>query len=124
MRENKYRVWHRKEKCWHYFLLHCGQIHPTLDEGTFAYENQCEYTGLKDKDSVEIYEGDIMHLRSIHRGKLTTYWDDAQVFFRNDGWKVGYPGGQGQDLWYRWVLDGNSEVIGNRYENPELLEAE
>ena len=81
-----------------------------------------QYTGLKDKNDTEIYEGDIMHLKCIWRGEMETYWDNAVVFFRNDGWKVGFPpDGQGQSLWYNWILDNNSEVIVNIHENPGLL---
>ncbi len=90
-----------------------------------------QYTGFKDckrtekyPGGQEIYEGDIMHLRSIRRGELATYWPAAVVFSRYGEWKIGFPpDGQGQSLWYRWVLDNESEVIGNIYENPELLKA-
>ena len=78
-----------------------------------------QYTGLKDKNGKEIYEGDVLSKES--------YW----------GWFVGFEDGafckvplnEVQRLnWehYRLIQDKISdwEIIGNIYENPELLEVE
>ena len=56
MRELKFRAWSTKHGCWHYFTLVdllVGRVTQPL-----RYENWCQFTGLHDKNDVEIYEGD------------------------------------------------------------------
>ena len=83
-----------------------------------------EYTGLKDKNCNEIYEGDIV--RASSEGS----WGKFEVRWRQEAapqWIL-YPAWQSDKF---WNLHGslnkngdyydNVEVIGNIYENPELL---
>ena len=70
-------------------------------------------TGLKGKDGVEIYEGDIVR---YFRNEL------AVIVYRNGGVDIrSLSWGDCEPLQRRL---GEIEVIGNIYENPEVLAAE
>jgi uncharacterized phage protein (TIGR01671 family) len=71
-----------------------------------------QYTGLKDKNGVEIYEGDVVEAKGYYQDKYIIEWvyDGWEIFDGKDGVVADF------DEWEKL------EVIGNIYENPELLE--
>lgn len=89
---------------------------------------QC--TGLKDKNGVEIYEGDI--LKTIyHNHEVVFGWgEDNEGYMWSYGWCLrdlerNTPAIDATQIVGSSPEDYNDdwEVIGNRYENPELLES-
>ena len=71
-----------------------------------------QFTGLKDKNGKEIYEGDILLPFNRKKGKEVIF-DEGVFCIRN------YDGYNSASL--RVVVMDGVEVIGNIYENPELL---
>ena len=71
----------------------------------------CQFTGLSDKNGKEIYEGDILRIKGIGEGIIVFDKKKAR-FMWNDNAKE------------NWGIENNdefNEIIGNIYENPELL---
>nr|DAZ73315.1 MAG TPA: YopX protein [Caudoviricetes sp.] len=77
----------------------------------------CQCTGLKDKNGKLIWENDIVETQY---GKAVVVWDKSE-------WRIKWI----DDLIWRkdlhyWVNDNSwrIEVIGNKFDNPELLEVQ
>ncbi|CUU77235.1 YopX family protein [Campylobacter hyointestinalis] len=87
-------------------------------EASFDDVELMQYTGYKDKDGVEIYEGDILQgIYEMHNELCVALFKDGQFcFFNPKGECIFFIVGQNSEI--------TCEVIGNIYENEELLVGE
>lgn len=99
-----------------------------IKESDKCYTNEFElmqYTGLKDKNGKEIYEGDIIYWKDLSKASDGTLEDNVVVFWDDEHLRWGAESlsaiGVYQKLYDYSDVD-EIEVIGNIYENKELME--
>lgn len=110
-REIKFRAWDKSRLEMVDDVRVHGMLNAKLKAPNLIFQ---QYTGLKDIHGVEIYEGDIVEK---DRGFFQVYYSYNE--FVIDGYDNGdYYTGQ-ESSHHDWGL---FEIIGNKFENPELLE--
>jgi len=150
MREIKFRVWHEEDKC----FIYCEPFDPntvsgggyTKDKGVYYHfwpdanisgelcqiknchlQNRPiqQFTGLKDKNGKDIYEGDIINYKQTNKFELKMKVENG----------FAYPCGHRYfGLFFVDINDNDfiinpanvsfnfeMEIIGNIFENPELI---
>lgn len=122
MREIKFRAWFGEE----HKMIPFDELHIELENGEYTvwYSldgdsiqdglcvedfNIMQYTGLKDKNGKEIYEGDIVRLPEDEDYKYYSI-----IYSKN---RLGFTLSNGCGFGLSYGI----EVVGNIYENPELL---
>lgn len=125
MREIKFRAWDKALKSWTNYSID-DDLLMFYDKHAECWETDqegerfilCQYTGLKDNEDREIYEGDIVKAISFARWiGVVKYSDENQAFIFDDLDKK-Y---RGKSTVFMNQLDDGLKILGNIYENPELL---
>jgi len=121
MREIKFRVWHKADEKM-YEVYGFAQNKWFLKGKQFPMPNGAvvimQYTGLKDKNGKEIYEGDLLTDYGEAPPLYVEYSEEHGAYCFVDKFD---PSGT---VYYTplMIYYEQMEVIGNIYENPELLE--
>ena len=92
---------------------------PSYNTEEIDINTLCQYTGLKDKNGVEIYENDILQLFDTinePREKVTIKWNNESACY-----EVLQLNGNHYSFDVRAAINP-CEVIGNIFDNSELLE--
>ena len=112
MKELKFRAWDGKK-----MIDDVMPVSETDIVELFEYEHQVteveaveQYTGIKDKNGKEIYEGDIVSVRNKNR---KNEYDIGVVEFGKAAFRCPFLLGK--------YHSGQVEVVGNVHENPDLL---
>lgn len=121
-REIKFRVWSEKNKKMLEIQKHSFKKGKSMPYGyNIAYDfgELMQYTGLKDENEKEIYEGDILSIKIYSRDKIIVQCK-ALVEFKDGCFGVIW-GYDKSFLSLKSFVNTKFEVVGNKYENPEIL---
>ena len=125
MRQIKFRAWSGQYMIQWGFIDNIFQGPPTSSGIGVKFDNpfnmpQMQYTGLKDKNGVEIFEGDIIRWFTMggdDRISAIEYVCDENM---PNCWGFHY-GDAGKNIGTLYDRPYKWEILGNIYENPELL---
>lgn len=134
MREIKLRAWDKEENKMYYdvqdtydFMINNGGCFEESFKDVLEYDNYVvmQYTNCYDINGKEIYEGDIIRLEGVDDREIGSTWEHiGKIVYKRGAFFVCY---------FDYYADGDEElicdaqvefgtVIGNVYENKELLE--
>jgi uncharacterized phage protein (TIGR01671 family) len=131
VREFKFRAWDRNRGRWinvgRFYdvtnsiqsTAYTSELYPTYEHDEMKLDVVLmQYTGLKDKNGRDIYEGDILEIPLFEPSRM-------QITFIEGAFCLADKSGEySADIHYIHHADREqAEVIGNIYEHPELLEA-
>jgi len=125
-REYKFRAWDKQEKKMYACAGFCGgQVIIIQEDGKVLGKKDedfilMQFTGLLDKNGCEVYENDIVHATLLDYGgvrkEVIEQVEIDEGLLAPFYMRVNY-----EEDWWKDCLPDGFEVIGNIYENPEIL---
>jgi uncharacterized phage protein (TIGR01671 family) len=120
MREIKFRIWNVDTNCWTALESNIKDItwhrFDGINVNSLIFQ---QFTGLKDRNGQDIYEGDLINFswqvghKEFHDNK------NQEVFYSNEC--ASFVFGKDMIAMLDRVVYDTLEVVGNVFENPELL---
>jgi uncharacterized phage protein (TIGR01671 family) len=115
-REIKFRAWDSKNNK---MILseeyNTGAVINLEGNSAYTFWELNQYTGLKGKDDVEIYEGDVVEFETNH-------YDNKKIHRIAVEWQGWYSDDFGEPCYIGFKnVNWGMTVIGNIYQNPELI---
>lgn len=125
MREIKFRAWDKELKNWADYAIAYDRL-SFLDENTGWWKTDkegerfilCQYTGLKNINGKEIYEGDIVRAVGFSEWIGVAKYSDKNQAFVFESIDKNYR----ENIVFMSQFGQGFKILGNIYENPELLE--
>jgi len=137
MRENKFRAWDKIKKRWYYASLQENgwTQHDTDLEYSDEVSDWQQYTGLHDKNGKEIWEGDVVRVlypdwaskpkddpRTLEQYLIEEKCVVGHIIYNTPSFEIDFGIGKYGDRDFGRISGySRIEVIGNIYENPELV---
>lgn len=124
MREIKFRAWDKEQKEWVKYSI-TDNI-PIFCHNTSRWKTDkegkrfilCQYTGLKNFNGKEIYEGDIVRAIGFSKWIGVAKYSDKNQAFVFECIDKNYRG----NIVFMSQFDQGFKILGNIFENPKLLE--